>query len=94
MFELDIQDPTAQSMMEEWWAYERSTKRGKARKKLDTLVCTISYALWKNRNAFVLDDERWQLGPLSLVALITEEYNLIKAAIRAPERGEVDAARE
>jgi hypothetical protein len=54
----------------------------------------ISYALWKNRNAFVFGNEQRQHGPLSLVALITEEYNLIKAAFTAPVRGDADAARE
>jgi hypothetical protein len=47
-----------QRTLGEWWAHERNRKRGKARKDFDTLVCTISFALWNNRNAFVFGDER------------------------------------
>jgi hypothetical protein len=38
--------------------HTNTSKRGKARKDFNTLVCTISFALWNNRNAFVFGDER------------------------------------
>jgi hypothetical protein len=73
---------------------ERRTLQGKRQQDFDTLVCTISYTLWKNRNAWVFENARRQHGPFQLAALVAEEYNLIKRAWRVEERGETDAARE
>jgi hypothetical protein len=39
----------------------------------DTLVCTLCYALWKNRYVWVFADGCKQRSPLSLAALLTKE---------------------
>jgi hypothetical protein len=65
-------------MLEEWWVKERSRIRGREKRDFDTLVCTLCHWLWKNRNAWVFQDVRRQRNPLSLAALVTEEYNLLK----------------
>jgi hypothetical protein len=53
---------------------ERRTLQGKRQQDFDTLVCTISYTLWKNRNAWVFENARRQHGPFQLAALVAEEY--------------------
>jgi hypothetical protein len=52
--------------------------RRQDRKDFDTLVCTVSYALWKNRNAWLFGNERRQHSPLTIAALISEEYNIVR----------------
>jgi hypothetical protein len=78
--EMNYEEPTRESTIQEWWTTERSKLRGKERKDFDCFVCTTSHALWKNRNAWVFGDVRRQHRPLTLAALVAEEYNLIKAA--------------
>jgi type II secretory pathway component PulJ len=74
--DLHFEDPTRASVLQEWWTTERNRLRGKE-KEFDTLVCTVSYALWKNRNAWVFGDNRRQHRPFTLAALVVEEYNLL-----------------
>jgi hypothetical protein len=76
--DLNIEEPLHHDMLEEWWVKERSRIRGREKRDFDTLVCTLCYWLWKNRNAWVFQDVRRQRNPLSLAALVTEEYNLLK----------------
>jgi hypothetical protein len=64
--------------LEAWWFGERSKIRGDDKRKFDTVVCTLSYMLWKNRNAWVFLDGRRQHNPLTLAALVSEEYNMLK----------------
>jgi hypothetical protein len=92
--DLNFEEPQRQSTLKSWWMAERRTLQGKRQQDFDTLVCTISYTLWKNRNAWVFENARRQHGPFQLAALVAEEYNLIKRAWRVEERGETDAARE
>jgi hypothetical protein len=54
----------------------------------------ITYALWKNRNAWVFEDERRQHGPIRIAALVAKEYNMIKIAHRENVRDQNDNARE
>jgi hypothetical protein len=93
-FELDIEEPNYWSVLQEWWASERNKQRGRAKRDFDTLVCTVTYALWKNRNAWVFRDEKRQHGPLRIVALVAEEYNMLKLARRESARDQNDTARE
>jgi hypothetical protein len=77
--ELTFEEPTQASTFEEWWLGERTKIRDrKLRKEFDALVCMISYAIWKNRNAWIFGDARRQHRPISLAALVAEEYNLLK----------------
>jgi hypothetical protein len=57
-FELNIEEPTPHSVFQDWWANEHKKQRGHTRRVFDTLVCTITYALWKNQNAWVFEDVR------------------------------------
>jgi hypothetical protein len=45
---LDFEDPSREDTLEAWWSRERAKMRRQERKDFDTLVCTVSYALWKN----------------------------------------------
>jgi hypothetical protein len=93
-FELDIEERNYWSVLQEWWASERNKQRGRAKRDFDTLVCTMTYPLWKNRNAWVFEDERRQHGPLRIDALVAEEYNMLKLAHRERVRDQNDIARE
>jgi hypothetical protein len=93
-FDLDIEESNHQSILQEWWTSERNKQRGSAKRVFDTLVCTITYALWKNRNAWLFEDERRQHGPLRIAALVPEEYNMLKLAHRENVRDQNDIARE
>jgi hypothetical protein len=85
--DLHFEEPTKKSTFQEWWTTERDRLRGLERKDFDTLVCTISYALWKNRNAWMLGEVRRQHRPITLAALVAEEYNLIKTVSRRTGTG-------
>jgi hypothetical protein len=39
---------------------------------------TVSYALWKNRNAWTFGDVRRQNSPMTVADLVTQEYNMLK----------------
>jgi hypothetical protein len=56
--ELDFVEPTRASFFQDWWTRERNRLRGRENKEFDTLVCLVSYALWKNRNAWTFGDVR------------------------------------
>jgi hypothetical protein len=75
---LNIEEPSHLDTLEIWWIRERNRIRGREKRDFDTLVCTLYYWLWKNRNVWVFEDVRRQRNPLSLAALVTEEYNLLK----------------
>jgi mannosylglycoprotein endo-beta-mannosidase len=75
---LDFEDPSREDTLEAWWSRERARMRRQERKDFDTLVCTVSYALWKNRNAWLFGNERRQHSPLTIAALISEEYNIVR----------------
>jgi hypothetical protein len=40
--------------------------------------CAVSYALWKNRNAWTNGETRRQHRPITLAALVAEEYSIIR----------------
>jgi hypothetical protein len=73
---------------------KRHKQRGRTKRVFDTLVCTITYALWKNGNAWVFEDEKRQHGPIGIAALVAKEYNLLIVAYRENVRDQNDAARE
>jgi hypothetical protein len=78
-FGANVREPSRESTFEEWWLTERGWIRDeKQRKEVDALVCTVSYAIWKNRNAWVFGDARRQHRPITLAALVAEEYNLLR----------------
>jgi hypothetical protein len=90
--ELTFEEPTQASTFEEWWLRERAKLRDrKHRKEFDALVCMISYAIWKNRNAWIFGDARRQHRPISLAALVAEEYNLLKRCHRGGDGAGVGA---
>jgi hypothetical protein len=79
ILEQTFEEPSRASTFEEWWLTERTKIRGKKhRKEFDALVCMTSYAIWKNRNAWIFGDARRQHRPITLAALVAEEYNLLK----------------
>jgi hypothetical protein len=81
-----FEEPSRESMFEEWWLTKRGRIRDKKQtKEFDALVCTVSYAIWKNRNAWMFCDARRQHRPITLAALVAEEYNLLR---RSQGRGE------
>jgi hypothetical protein len=86
ILDLTFEEPSRDSTFQEWWLKERGRIREKKqRKELDALVCTVSYAIWKNRNAWVFGDARRQHRPITLAALVAEDYNLLR---RSQGRGE------
>jgi hypothetical protein len=93
MLDLNFEVPTAACTFQDWWLTERARLRGKEQKDFDALVCTVSYALWKNRNAWIFNDARRQHRPITLAALVAEEYNIITTGNRDSGAGE-SAARE
>jgi hypothetical protein len=84
---LHFEEPTTASTSTEWWTTERDRLRGLERKEFDTLVCMTSYALWKNRNAWTFGEVQRQHRPITLAALVAEEYNLIKTVNRGAGTG-------
>jgi hypothetical protein len=74
--DLHFEEPSRDSQFQAWWVSERSRLRGAERKEFDTLVCTVSYGLWKNRNAWVSADARSQHRPMTIANLVVEEYNM------------------
>jgi hypothetical protein len=86
ILKLTFEKPSRESTFEDWWLTEHGRIRDKKQKKeFDALVCTVSYAIWKNRNAWVFGDARRQHRPITLAALVAEEYNLLK---RSQGRGD------
>jgi hypothetical protein len=80
--ELDFEEPTRTSCFQDWWTQERNHLRGREKKEFDALVCTVSYALWKNRNAWTFGDVRRQNSPMTVADLVTQEYNMLKNIYR------------
>jgi hypothetical protein len=77
--ELTFEEPSRASTFEDWWLKKRARIRDKKhQKEFDALVCTTSYAIWRNRNAWIFGDARRQHRPITLAALVAEEYNLLK----------------
>jgi hypothetical protein len=82
MLDLHFEEPIRTSSLREWWTTERDRLSGVERKDFDMLVCTTSHALWKNRNAWTFGEAQRQHRPITLAALVAEEYNLIKTISR------------
>jgi hypothetical protein len=93
LLDLNFEVPTAAHTFQDWWLAERIRLRGREQKNFDALVCIVSYALWKNRNAWIFNDARRQHRPITLAALVAEEYNIIITGNRDGGVGE-RAARE
>ncbi|KAM0877851.1 hypothetical protein ACQ4PT_035236 [Festuca glaucescens] len=77
-----IQIPTPESSMQAWWTMERGRFHGGAQKLFDTFVCTVSYALWKNRNAWCFGNTNKQLSVNRLSEIIIREFEDIRIARR------------
>jgi hypothetical protein len=73
---------TLDSTLQDWWMRERARFRDKNRKWFDGLVCTVSYAIWKNRKAFCFNNVQRQTNARGGAARVMEEYILIRAAHR------------
>jgi hypothetical protein len=43
-------------VLQEWWLAERAKCRDKDIGWFDSFICTIGYALWKNRNAWCFNN--------------------------------------
>jgi hypothetical protein len=43
----------------------------------------VSYALWKNRNAWTFGEVGRQNNPMTVAELVTQEYNMLKMINRS-----------
>jgi hypothetical protein len=80
---LDFEDPTRNCCFQDWWTRQRDRLRGREKKEFDALVCTVSYALWKNRNAWTFGEVGRQNNPMTVAELVTQEYNMLKMINRS-----------
>jgi hypothetical protein len=56
--DLHFEEPTRASIFKDWWTTECDRLRGLEKMEFGALVCTMSYALWKNRNAWTFGEVR------------------------------------
>jgi hypothetical protein len=72
--------------IEAWWMEERGKCRAKDRKWIDGLICTVGYALWKNRNAEVFRSSARSRTPTIIATDIVDECKMMCHLWRA-QRG-------
>jgi hypothetical protein len=84
--QVNLKTPESSGTIEAWWMEEREKCRAKDRKWLDGLVCTVGYALWKNRNAEVFRSSARRRTPTIIAADIVEECKMLCHLWRA-QRG-------
>jgi hypothetical protein len=74
--------PPVDSNLRDWWTTERRRFRDREKKWFDGLICTVGYALWKLRNAWCFNNEQRQHSTHNLVALIVEEFKMLRRVHR------------
>jgi hypothetical protein len=67
--------PTVTCTLEDWWLRERGAYTAKLRKNFDALVILGCWRLWKNRNAWVFNDQDRQFSVTTLARLIRDEFS-------------------
>jgi hypothetical protein len=67
--------PTQQCKLEEWWLRERNKFSVKTRKNLDALIILGCWSLWKNRNAWVFNNQSQQFSVMELAMRIRDEFS-------------------
>jgi hypothetical protein len=67
--------PTQQCKLEEWWLRERNKFSVKTRKNLDALIILGCWSLWKNRNAWVFNNQSQQFSVMELATRIRDEFS-------------------
>ena len=81
--EVNIEFPSTETTLEEWWSAERSRQVATNRRAFDTLVCTASWYLWKNRNAWAFANVSKQSTVEQLATKICDEFVLCLVARRS-----------
>jgi hypothetical protein len=67
--------PTQHFKLEEWRLWERKKNSVKTRKNLDALIILGCWSLWKNRNAWVLNNQSQQFSVMELATRIRDEFS-------------------
>jgi hypothetical protein len=67
--------PSANCKLEEWWLREHSKFSAKTRKNLDALIILGCWSLWKNRNAWVFNNQSMQFSAVDLATRIRDEFS-------------------
>ena len=80
---LNFQEPLQQSTLQEWWLTQRVRFLAKERKWFDGLVCTVSHALWKNRNAHCFNNVQQQYSSEGLAKRILDEFAILRSMFQA-----------
>jgi hypothetical protein len=62
-------------MLEEWWLREREKFTAKTRKNFDALIILGCCTLWKNRNAWVFNNQSLQFSAVELASRIRDDFS-------------------
>jgi hypothetical protein len=81
--------PEEGSSIQDWWTRERRRFSQKERCWFDGFVCTVSHALWKQRNAWCFHNAQQQFSVATLTTRILEEFRMIRA-VHGQEVGVLD----
>jgi hypothetical protein len=73
--------PDTTDNLKDWWIAERERFRKKEKGWFDGLVCMVGYAIWKDRNAWIVGNTRLQHSTLNLSTLILEQCRLLRSAL-------------
>jgi hypothetical protein len=67
--------PSVTCTLEEWWLRERVKFTAKTRRNFDALVILGCWTLWKNRNAWVFNNQSLQFSAAVLASRIRDEFS-------------------
>ena len=73
LISIDVQGHVESDMFKDWWLAVRTRFRGADRRGFDTLVTTVAWALWKQRNARVFSRINEQKTANELTLMILDE---------------------
>jgi hypothetical protein len=73
---IQLEEPTLDSNLEQWWSATRSRIRTSDRRKFDALIILIARTLWKQRNARVFGNVQQQWSTERIVDSIQDEFRL------------------
>jgi hypothetical protein len=79
---INLRIPSMEDTIEAWWSAERLRCSTRERRWFDGLICTVGYALWKNRNAEAFQHRNRNRTPKQVADDIVEEFRLLKTAWR------------
>jgi hypothetical protein len=67
--------PSVTCTLEEWWLREHDKFTAKTRKNFDALIILGCWMLWKNRNAWVFNNQSLQFSAVELARRVRVEFS-------------------